>query len=760
MGSYSKYLHTKIKNNKDKKNTLLVIPIILFGVFLLYCYIRPQDTGILGKTINFIMMQVFGLTKFFIPFIIFYWVWYILESKKHEIKTKITLVLLLTLISSGLLKIILRILKLSNDKINYFSGWLGNFFIDVVERIFGEIFGSVIVILSFFYIITLLFEISLSEVFYGVYQNLIEDISNWLNEIKQKKKVVISASRYERKLKKMNNISSVNSKVEGQTIKKQKEEVSIKQHKILPQDNVSEAVETETEKKTNIIIKKSEVAEQKTSQYIFPQIDLLTLYKKEDISYNLEQQAKKLEEVLKEFDIDAKVVNISVGPVVTMYEIELEPGIKVQSVSALRDNIALGMKASSIRIIAPLPSKGTIGIEIPNPRPQIVSLREILESEEYKELSKKMELPIVLGKTVDGKPYIDDIVPMPHLLIAGSTGSGKSVCLHSIIVSLLYRCHPDYVKFVLIDPKRLELMHYNGIPHLYDPSVEPQNVKVITSSKEAAKVLSLLVKVMEQRYEKFASANVRNIEGYNNLMKSKNLPPEFYIVVIIDEFADLILTVPKEVEEAIQRLAQMARAVGIHLILATQRPSVDVITGVIKANFSSRIAFQVLSKTDSRVILDITGAEELLGRGDMLYLPTGAPKPIRLQGAFVSDKDIINVVNFIKSQNLKPNYEPIVKSSVGSEKILKERELEQKEDLYSALLLIKERRRVSQDLLKAHFRSSSKATDILSLLEVKGFIYKPEGTNRWSINFDRVEEALKSYEKQNNVNFNIDANNN
>jgi len=748
MSAYNKYLYTKIKT-KEKKDIWLLIAILLFGMFLLYCYVRPQDTGFLGKTIDFVMMRIFGLTKFFIPFIIFYWIWYVLKSRKHQIKTKISLVLLLTVISAGAVKIFLRILRFSTERINYFSGW-----VDIIERIFGSTFGSIIVIIVFFYIITLLFEISLYDIIYSIYQNLVEDIMHWLNEIRQRRKVVISFSRYKRGVKKTEDKYVTDKMVE--TLTTEKKDVHITQ-----QETMFQQSPTILEEKNQPVAQKLETYDLKKIQYLLPKIDLLTLYKKsEDTSFNLQQQIEKLEKVLKEFNINAKVVNISEGPVVTMYELELEPGIKVQSVSTLRDNIALGMKASSIRIIAPLPSKGTIGIEIPNPKTQIVSLREILESEEYKELSKKMVLPIVIGKTVYGKPYIDDIVPMPHLLIAGSTGSGKSVCLHSIIVSLLYRCHPDYVKFVLIDPKRLELMHYNGIPHLYDPSVEPQNVKVVTSSKDAARVLSLLVKVMEQRYEKFASANVRNIEGYNNLMKSKNLPPEFYIVVIIDEFADLILTVPKEVEEAIQRLAQMARAVGIHLILSTQRPSVDVITGIIKANFSSRIAFQVLSKTDSRVILDITGAEELLGRGDMLYLPTGAPKPIRLQGTFVSDKDIINVVNFIKSQNIKPSYEPIVKSSIGSEKILKEKELEQKEDLYSALLLIKERRRVSQDLLKAHFRSSSKATDILSLLEVKGYIYKPEGTNRWSINFDRVEEALKSYEKQKIVNFDIHSDNN
>jgi S-DNA-T family DNA segregation ATPase FtsK/SpoIIIE len=296
----------------------------------------------------------------------------------------------------------------------------------------------------------------------------------------------------------------------------------------------------------------------------------------------------------------------------------------------------------------------------------------------------------------------------------------------------------------MIDPKRLELTVYSRIPHIYDPNKEPSKAEVITNPREAAKSLSGLVKVMEQRYEKFAKVGVRNIEGYNELMKSKNEPEEFYIIVVIDEFADLILTVPKEVEDSIQRLAQMARAVGIHLILATQRPSVDVITGVIKANFSARIAFQVLSKTDSRVILDTIGAEELLGRGDMLFLPAGEPRPVRLQGAYISEKEIRSVVDFIKSQGFVPNYD-ILKVS---EEFPKEKEIKRTQDLYNALLLIKERRRVSQDLLKAHFGSSSKASDILSLLEVRGFIYKPEGTNRWNINLDKIDEELKNFESE------------
>jgi S-DNA-T family DNA segregation ATPase FtsK/SpoIIIE len=746
----TKNLFVKTSRNKDRYNIVWIVLLILFSLFLLYCNIRPQDTGVLGKFISKLMSQLFGITRFVVPMLLLYWIWYILKSKTKQFKLDILLSVILLVLLCGVTKVFLNILHLPAYQVVTLSGYFGNFVFEIAERIFGTVFGSIIIIFLFVYLITVLFEVSIIELISVWSYKIYEDVVEWCKEIKTKKKEKVlqqtSVSRYvkQRSEKQLQEIVKPpsNSLVQGSSKKEVKEIVLTQpeKHKI-----ETEQVVTEKEK-----VKKNVQEEQKivAKKYVLPNTQIFSLYQKDEPDYSyIEQQGRTLENVLKQFDIEAKVVNISVGPVVTMYELELEPGVKVQSVSALRDNIALAMKSTSIRIIAPLPSKGTIGIEIPNQKPQIVSIREVLESEEYKELTKDMKLPIVLGKTTDGKVYVDDIVTMPHMLIAGATGSGKSVCVHSIITSLLFRCSPDYLKLVLIDPKRLELTRYNGIPHLYNPNCGPKEVKVITDPKEATKVLSSLVKVMEQRYEKFAVTCVRNIDGYNELMLSRGQPQEFYIVVIIDEFADLMLTASKEVEEALQRLAQMARAVGIHLVLATQRPSVDVITGVIKANFTCRIAFQVLSKTDSRIILDIAGAEELIGRGDMLYLPTGAAKPIRLQGAFVSEKDIDNLVNFIKSQNIEPSYEPIVKPSLPH-KVIHEKETEQEENLYAALLLIKERKRVSQDLLKAYFRSSAKATDILSLLEVKGYIYKPEGTNRWSINFDRVEEGIKSYEEK------------
>ncbi|PIU83599.1 MAG: hypothetical protein COS68_03210 [Elusimicrobia bacterium CG06_land_8_20_14_3_00_38_11] len=394
------------------------------------------------------------------------------------------------------------------------------------------------------------------------------------------------------------------------------------------------------------------------------------------------------------------------------------------------------MKTESIRVLAPIPGKSAVGIEIPNLKQAIVGLKDIITSKKFTESTSLLNFAI--GKTTAGEPFCDDLAPMPHLLIAGATGSGKSVCINSIIMSLLFRARPDELKFLLIDPKRLELPIYENIPHLYVPGKKPENVSVLTDAKEAANALKLLVKVMEHRYETFAKKAVRNIDGYNELIAKEGGKKEYYIIVIIDELADLMLIASNDVEESIMRLAQMARAVGIHLVLATQRPSVDVITGVIKANLPARIAFQVLSKTDSRVILDVNGAEDLLGRGDMLYLPTGSSKPMRMQGNYVSVKEIERVTNFIKKQ-AKPDYEDIFETIVATEK--KEVSEESRKELIDALKLALERKRISYDLLKAN-GFGNRAADVLSRLEVEGFIRKPEGTNRWEVFTDKIEEFL------------------
>ncbi len=365
---------------------------------------------------------------------------------------------------------------------------------------------------------------------------------------------------------------------------------------------------------------------------------------------HLQMQANLLVTKLADFDIDGRVTEIHPGPVVTMFEFEPAAGVKVGQIVSLEDDLALALKANKIRVIAPLPGRGTVGVEIPNPRRRTVYLREVLASQAYDKSDAALKVP--LGVDVNGHPFVSDLAKMPHVLVAGATGAGKSVCLNSLITGLLFQHDPSTLQIVMVDPKMVELSMYNGIPHLVLP--------VVTEAKKAAKALRWAVGEMEKRYKLLAMVGARNILTYNERVADGRMPAPAegekaverlsYVVVIVDEFADLMVQVPGEVEEPIARLAQMARAVGIHLVLATQRPSVDVVTGVIKANFPSRIAFRVASKTDSRTVLDHNGAENLLGMGDMLYLPAGKPDPYRIHGCYVSEEETVRVVDFWRAK--------------------------------------------------------------------------------------------------------------
>ena len=396
---------------------------------------------------------------------------------------------------------------------------------------------------------------------------------------------------------------------------------------------------------------------QNLKNYQKPNSDILFKSKQqinEEIQKFLEYNANLLENTFNEFGIDAKVTNIRRGPVITRFEISIPPGVKLTKVVALQDNIALNLAAASIRIEAPIPGKSAIGIEVPNRTRAIVTLRDLLESKSFK--TSKAKIPIALGKTVSGNSEVADLSSMPHLLIAGTTGAGKSVCVNGIICSILYNMRPDKVRFIMVDPKYVELAPYNGIPHLLIP--------VINKPKKAILALKWLVTEMERRYEQLQNMNTRNIVGFNEklstykekpVLDGVELEPMPYLVLIIDELADLMILAAKEIEDSISRLAAMSRAVGIHLIFATQRPSVDVITGVIKNNFPCRIAFQVASSIDSRTILDTKGADKLLGRGDSLFIGPGSPFPVRLQGAFLSEEEVDKTTEYLRSLG-EPEY--------------------------------------------------------------------------------------------------------
>lgn len=430
--------------------------------------------------------------------------------------------------------------------------------------------------------------------------------------------------------------------------------------------------------------------------------------------------AKKLEETLKSFGVEAKVINVSRGPAVTRYELQPNPGVKVSKIVNLSDDISLNLAASGVRIEAPIPGKAAIGIEVPNKEVTPVFLKEIVESKEFIENPSK--LTFSLGKDISGQNMVADIGKMPHLLVAGATGSGKSVCINSIIVSLLYKANPNEVKLLMIDPKVVELGIYNGIPHLLIP--------VVTDAKKAAGALNWAVQEMVNRYKLFADKGVRDIKGYNAIAKSDEgelvLPQ---IVIIIDELADLMMVAPNDVEDAICRLAQMARAAGMHLVIATQRPSVDVITGVIKANIPSRIAFAVSSQVDSRTILDMAGAEKLLGKGDMLFYPVGEPKPIRVKGTFVSDKEVERVVEYIKAQGTAEYNENIIEE-INSEKEAPETADEDCDEfLPQAIELVVETGQASVSLIQRKFKVGyARAARIIDQMESRGIVGGFEGS--------------------------------
>ncbi|WP_347490897.1 FtsK/SpoIIIE family DNA translocase [Desulfoscipio sp. XC116] len=452
--------------------------------------------------------------------------------------------------------------------------------------------------------------------------------------------------------------------------------------------------------------------------YLLPPVSLLAKLPRGKVSRDnrdISANVKVLEETLGSFGIKARVTQVSRGPAITRYEIQPPPGVKVSRIVGLSDDIALSMAASDVRIEAPVPGKPVVGIEVPNREIATVFLRELVESAEYQRSPSC--LTIALGKDIAGQPVLDDLARMPHLLIAGATGAGKSVCLNTLIAGFLFKSTPDQVKLMIIDPKMVELAAFNGIPHLVSP--------VVTDPKKAATSLRWAVKEMEYRYDLFAGCGVRDIARYNKLMLQQNKAQLPLLVIIIDELADLMMVAPADVEDAICRLAQMARAAGIHLVVATQRPSVDIITGLIKANIPSRISFAVSSQIDSRTILDMGGAEKLLGRGDMLFCPVGAGKPIRVQGAYLSDREVELLVRHWKQQS-EPEYDASIANEVGQ--IDKEPEIRD-DMLPQAAKIFVETGHASISLLQRRLHIGyARAARLMDILEKKGYVGGYEGS--------------------------------
>ena len=524
-----------------------------------------------------------------------------------------------------------------------------------------------------------------------------------------------------------------------------KEEKQEKQSPEFIENPLFKEEQLQKEERTKEVLQLEHTVTVEDENYEFPPITLLSEGDKKGIKGSkkaLADTASKLQKTLYSFGVSAKVENVSVGPAITRYELKPAEGVRVSKIANLADDIALNLAAKTIRIEAPIPGKQAVGIEVPNEESEMVHIREILETDAF--TNSKSKLAFALGKDVSGEAVVADIAKMPHVMIAGATGSGKSVCINTLISSIIYKAKPSEVKLVMVDPKIVELSVYNGIPHLLIP--------VVTDPKKAAGALAWAVQEMENRYTMFASKGVRDLKGYNEAVEQKGelgkLP---HIVIIIDELADLMMVAKGDVEDAICRLAQKARAAGMHLVIATQRPSVDVITGLIKANIPSRIAFAVSSQVDSRTILDQVGAEKLLGKGDMLFFPTGAPKPTRIQGSFISDKEVEKIVNFVKANGEASYNEDIIESiekANSTDKEIEEGSLDDDETdplLAEAIEVVIETGQASTSFIQRKFKVGyARAGRIIDQMEERGVISGYQGS--------KPREVLMSKERWQELN--------
>ncbi|MFH0990990.1 MAG: DNA translocase FtsK 4TM domain-containing protein [bacterium] len=635
--------------------------------------------GLLGAVLsNWFINSTIGYSVIILPFLIGAWCWYILRKKElHKLILATNYIVALALLFSALMGCIMRLgdTPVLSDE---WSGVVGEFAAQSLTKLIG-LTGSFLLVFGFLgAILTLLVDLDIQQTADRL-QDWFKALIEWIkSQRSEEEKPVAQRAKSPRPVEIKNPdtdmppptmtarkpIQRTVPAVEEEKISPPSEMLSGQAKKDftgeIPLDINAPVVEEEVDFDESDRLTKKQVSAdvEEEIDYVFPSVELLDPARasEEVDEEELKSNAELLRSKLADFGVDIESVSVTPGPVVTLYEIVPATGVKISRIESLQDDIALALKAKGIRIIAPIPGKGTVGVEIPNHNPAIVTFRSVINSSKYRDF--KGTLPLALGKTISGEVYIDDLAKMPHLLIAGATGSGKSVGINTIITSLIYRLHPSEVKFIIIDPKKIELSLYGKLRKHYLAVSPDIDEEIITTPNNAVLVLKSVEIEMEKRYDRLAAAGVRNIADYNERVKSgrlhdtetikhRKLP---YLVVVIDELADLMITAAREVEEPIARLAQLARAVGIHLVLATQRPSVDVITGLIKANFSARIAYQVSSKIDSRTILDMNGADQLLGNGDLLYLPSGTPKPIRMQNAFISSDEVERITNHIAKQ--------------------------------------------------------------------------------------------------------------
>lgn len=726
----SKY-SKKSENRKFNKKSFSIF--FMFISLIGFIFLILPNTGRLGDFITYTNFRIFGFMSYFVFIFVFISFLFVFMDKFKKNFRVFNILFILILLTMAILsmKFLDKTLPLSIKNaqrlIRESGGILGVNISFYLERLIGS--AGII-------ILYLIFWISLIKNLLGIsYKDLITKtkektviFGNFIGKNYMKISNKIKTYFREKKLKKIRN-NRENKKRED--IDK-KEDLS--KNKVI---KIEEEVEKENKDDFDQRFEKAKINSYKSKQvdlsdfdqtfkeeytlnYKFPKLDLLD--DRDDDSEldqnDIKDKARRIEECLDSFGIKSKVVQINIGPSVTCFELKPQRGVKVSKILNLSDDLSLALATSDIRIEAPIPGKSHVGIEVPNSQKEVVGLKEMIASEEFMKSTK--ELPFVLGKSISGLPKVSAIEKMPHLLVSGATGSGKSVCINTIIMSILYKHSPDEVKLLLIDPKIVELSIYNGIPHLIMP--------VITDPKKASSSLFWAIREMERRYKLFEENHVRDISSYRDLSEiDENIEKLPYVIIIIDELSDLMMTAASEVEDYITRLAQKSRACGIHLIIATQRPTVDVITGTIKANIPSRIAFAVTSQIDSRTILDMSGAETLLGKGDMLFSPSDAMKPMRIQGAFVSDSEVLRVVNYIK-QTREEEYDKKAMETVEEKTKIVEND-DEDELIDEAIEIIINENTASVSLLQRKLKVGyARAGRIIDQLEARGVIGGYEGS--------------------------------
>ncbi len=766
------------KNKKKNYDSMKNIYIILFIIIsILLAVLIYGKTGYLGEVLSPILGGIMGWIKYLIPIGVFVIAISIACNQREMTRTKLLeLFVFLVCVSAifSVYQISENVINIkdslsSNMKIAYDlgtknigGGVLGALLAIPLTNMLGAVGAVVVCVGMSLIILVFMLGIPVSEIIEDYIYNM-KERKEEIREYREKEYEEHKQKRLERR-KKEKTAEALKEEIGEDQIKINLNEKPEKHRKyehgkddLVPlgskkeefspntlEDNLFKVEEEEKEDKTKsvLMLEHTQMVEDET--YEFPPIELLTEGGSKGMKGGkkvIADNATKLQKTLYNFGVSAKVENVSVGPAITRYELKPAEGVRVSKIANLADDIALNLAAESIRIEAPIPGKQAVGIEIPNKENEIVHLRDIIESNKFADAKSK--LAFALGKDVAGEEIVTDIAKMPHVLIAGSTGSGKSVCINTLITSIIYKAKPSEVKLVLVDPKVVELSVYNGIPHLLIP--------VVTDPKKAAGALAWAVQEMVNRYSLFASKGVRDIKGYNEALDKENEASKLpQIVIVIDELADLMMVAKNDVEDAICRLAQMARAAGMHLVIATQRPSVDVITGLIKANIPSRIAFAVSSQVDSRTILDMAGAEKLLGKGDMLFYPTGTSKPTRIQGAFISDKDVEKIVDFIKSNGTATYSNDILESiekANSNEKEVKEFDEENDTDpfLDEAIETVIETQQASTSFIQRRFKVGyARAGRIIDQMEERGIISGYQGS--------KPREVLMSKERWQELN--------